>query len=151
MEFRVCDQTWRTYSGGNPKKSGKNGGKKCLCLASWLTGLLLLCVGVIVIAHYLTSSPMGPSVGRYDNKTIITQWFGMCQFCFPNPYHPKGILAPLNIIIQILFIIGSEWFCPKFQLFCSHFCVFDQLLRPFTLWIWGPKTTKFMSLAVDGG
>lgn len=36
---------------GNGKKD-KNG-KKCLCLSSWLTGLILLCVGVVVIAHYM--------------------------------------------------------------------------------------------------
>jgi len=37
--------------GGHGKKS--KSGKKCLCLSSWLTGLILLCVGVVVIAHYM--------------------------------------------------------------------------------------------------
>ena len=27
--------------------------KKCVCLTSWLTGLILLCIGVVVLAHYL--------------------------------------------------------------------------------------------------
>ena len=50
------------------KKDAKNGGKKCLCLWSWLTGLILLCVGVVVIAHYMLTD---------TSRTAVTDGSGM--------------------------------------------------------------------------
>lgn len=52
---------------GGPTTFGCNKGedklahprRKCLCLAAWLCGLLFLCTGVVVIAHFLLSTGEG--------------------------------------------------------------------------------------------
>ena len=52
-----------------PKKSSKkseNRRKRCLCLSCWLLGLVLLCAGVVVIAHFLL-----PTVGQTNDSNIL--------------------------------------------------------------------------------
>ena len=52
-----------------PKKSSKkseNRRKRCLCLSCWLLGLVLLCAGVVVIAHFLL-----PTVGQTNESNIL--------------------------------------------------------------------------------
>ena len=42
--------------------------KRCLCLCAWLFGLIFLCIGVIVIVHYLFLD----SGGKSNNKNILS-------------------------------------------------------------------------------
>ena len=52
-----------------PKKSSKkseNRRKRCLCLSCWLLGLVLLCAGVVVIAHFLL-----PNVGQTNESNVL--------------------------------------------------------------------------------
>ena len=60
------------------KKDANNSGKKCLCLWSWLTGLILLCVGVVVIAHYMLTDTSRTAVtdgmrGRLQADQVADQ------------------------------------------------------------------------------
>ena len=47
-------------------KKSENRRKRCLCLSCWLMGLVLLCAGVVVIAHFLL-----PTVGQNNDSNIL--------------------------------------------------------------------------------
>lgn len=49
----------------NKKSEGRR--KRCLCLSCWLLGLVLLCAGVVVIAHFLL-----PSFGQNTESNILS-------------------------------------------------------------------------------
>jgi len=49
----------------NKKSEGRR--KRCLCLSCWLLGLVLLCAGVVVIAHFLL-----PAFGQTSESNILS-------------------------------------------------------------------------------
>ena len=58
------------------------------------------------------------------NKNSNTQWFPMCQFGFEN--YDTQIRVKIQNLDEVNHLQVFSSYCPKFQPFCSHFCVFDQ-------------------------